>query len=177
MSVSMVEIRIKFFKPKLMAAIKKTGTYKDIAPLAWQEMLGWLDNLSPEDMPDEGFGLNYDDPRAQKTGQLRYAAAVQVPKSWEPNNKSSAEMLLFEGGVYAVKGYVGSYQNLGPSISKFRDEWVPNRGLVLDQDRPVLTRFKSDPRRVCDNEQRADICLPVFADRRSEERPLASSSA
>ena len=156
----------------LMAAIKRVGSYQQSAPSAWQDMLGWLDSFSPEDMPSEGFGLNYDDPRTQKDGQLRYAAAVEVPKSWEPREGSVAEMLLFEGGVYAVRGYVGCYHNLGPTISKFRDEWVPNRGLVLDRERPVLTRYLSDPRKVREEEQKAEICLPVFADRRSLDRSV-----
>lgn len=173
----MVETSVKFIKPRVLAAIRRVGSYQDVAPGAWQDMLAWLDSFSSEDMPPEGFGFNYDDPRAQKGSQLRYAAAIEAPNSWEPNGNSPAEVLLFEGGVYAIKNYVGPYSDLGPSISKLRDEWLPNKGLVLDRDRAVLTRYKSDPRKVREEERKAEICLPVFAERRSQDRPLDLNAA
>lgn len=166
----MVEFKIKFIKPRQLASIKRIGSYQDTAPDAWRAMFDWLDGFDPEDMPTEGYGLNYDDPRTQTDGQLRYAAAVEVPKHWEPEENSVVESLFFEGGVYAISPHFGCYKTVGEAISKLRDGGVPKIGLVLDRNRPVLTRYKSDPRKVSSQDQKAEICLPVFADRRSKDR-------
>lgn len=166
----MIEIKIKFFKPRVLASIRRIGRYQDSVPDAWEAMLNWLDGFGPDDMPTKGYGLNYDDPRTKNHDTLRYAAAIEMPKYWEPDDTSPVDSLFFEGGVYALKSHVGSYLSLSTAVSKFRDEWVPKSGLVLDRNRPILTRYKSDPRKVSHQDQRADVCLPVFADRRSQDR-------
>ncbi len=162
--------RVRFIKPMALAAVKQVGSYSVSTSKAWDKMFSWLDQEDYLETAAQGFGLFHDDPRTTPKNELQYSAAVQVPKSWEPTNSNDVDAMRFDGGVYVVTNHVGPYLKLGHVVSTLRDTWMPQHGLVFDKARAVLIIYKSDVRYVSEPEQRAEVCIPVFADRRSNPR-------
>ena len=166
----MPKTRVIFIKPIALAAVHIVGPYKDTVPKAWKKIFDWLDTSQNHAHPEQGYGMTLDDPRAVPADQLRYVASVPVPARWKEQDSEVVSRLNFDGGTFARITNHGPYDQIGQVISRFRDEWVPSNGLVFDRTQPLLTVYKSDTRKVAPADQVADICLPVFADRRSKPR-------
>lgn len=166
----MSKAQVIFLKPAILAAVKLVGPYQTTVPKAWSTIFDWMDLTKPDPKPDHGYGLTFDDPRKVSEPDLRYVAGVVVPSHWEscPTNKVAGQR--FDGGTFLRTRIVGPYTNVGRMISSLRDQWIPKNGLVFDQKQPVLTIYRSDTRYVAPEDHVADVCLPVFADRRSEPR-------
>lgn len=166
----MSKAQVIFLKPAILAAVQHIGPYHDTVPKAWAEIFDWIDHTKPNPAPDHGYGLTYDDPRKVPESELRYVAGVVVPPNWEacPSNKVTG--LRFDGGTFLRNRIKGPYTNVGQMISSLRDQWIPKNGLVFDQKKPVLTIYRSDTRQVAPDDCVADVCLPVFADRRNKPR-------
>lgn len=162
--------QVIFLKPAIFAAVQATGPYSETVAKSWGKIFDWLDDTKPDPMPDRGFGLTFDDPRTVAASDLRYAAGVTMPSNWSAPETGDIGPLKFGGGSFLRTRVVGPYTNTGKVISALRDQWIPKNGLVLDRCQPVLTIYLSDTRYVDPDDQVADVCLPVFADRRSKPR-------
>ena len=162
--------QVIFVKPAVLAAVHRIGPYKQTVHKAWGSIFEWLDKTKPDPMPDHAYGLTYDDPRKVPQEQLRYVAGVVMPSNWWSCPTKLVLRTQFDGGTFLRTRVVGPYKEVGKVISTFRDQWIPKHGLVFDRNNPVLTIYRSDTRVVAPDEQVADVCLPVFADRRSEPR-------
>lgn len=162
--------QVIFMKPAVLLAVQMIGPYSEAVPKAWTTIFGWMDREKPDPMPTVGYGFTYDDPRRVAAEDLRYVASVIAPSRWNHNSTSEVSPLSFEGGTFLRSTVVGPYDQIGQSISSMRDQWIPKNGLVLDQNKPILTIYRSDPRVIEPQEQVADVCLPVFADRRHKPR-------
>lgn len=165
-----VKARVVFLKPRTLAAVQVHGPYAESAPKAWHAMFEWLEQTKPTPTPIRGFGFFYNDPREVKAEKLRYRAAVEIPENWDECNNGILSPMRFDGGTFLRSKVVGPYTETGKVISNLRDQWVPKNGLVLDQAQPILAIFHSDARHVAPAEQITEMCLPVFADRRKEQR-------
>ncbi|MBU1212718.1 MAG: GyrI-like domain-containing protein [Alphaproteobacteria bacterium] len=155
--------KVVYLKPTWLAGVHGYGPYDETVPVAWRKIFDWLDSGMHFEMPEQGFGLTYDDPRAVATDRLRYVAGVEVPSSWRPPEGCPVSRVPFQGGSYAVVPHHGPYTAVGEVISNYRNEWVPRLGLCLDATRPLLTIYRSDSRVAKPEDQVADICLPIAA--------------
>lgn len=162
--------QVVFLKPVVLAAIHQTGPYGETVPEAWRGIFRWLDASNLALKPDKGYGLSYDNPNHVPAQDLRYAACVVMPNTWDGSGQEGIARMLFEGGTFLKRRIVGPYTKIGPVISELRDKFVAKHGLVFDRQKPVLTIHRNDPRDVAPDEQITDVCLPVFADRRMEPR-------
>lgn len=154
----------------MLAVVQVLGRYSQTAPKAWAQLFEWLDKTKPEPQPDHGYGLSIGDPRKVAENELCYVAGVVVPPNWTQCETNLVTGMRFDGGTFLRHRLVGPYTEVGSTISRLRDQWIPKNGLVLDQKQPVLTVYRSNSNEVPPAEQIADICLPVFADRRKEPR-------
>jgi len=166
----MSKAQVIFLKPANLAVVQLFGPYSETAQQAWTKIFAWLDHTKPEPKPDHGYGLSFGDPRKVANEKLRYIAGVVVPSNWVACDSNMVSSLRFDGGTFLRTRVIGPYTKIGLSISDLRDKWIPKNGLVLDQNQPVLTIYRSDTRLVAPEDCVADVCLPVFADRRSEPR-------
>ena len=166
----MSRAQVIFLKPAVLAAATLTGPYKETVPKAWNIIFNLMDQGKIDPLPDHGYGLTFDDPRKVAQSDLRYAAGVVVPANWNSCDTNTVTPLPFVGGTFLRTRVTGPYSNTGQVISKIRDQWIPKNGLVFDRAQPVLTIYRSDVRHVAPEEQIADVCLPVFADRRRKPR-------
>lgn len=166
----MSKAQVIFLKPANLAVVQMIGPYSETAQQAWAKVFTWLDHSKPDPKPDHGYGLSFGDPRKVAHDKLRYIAGVVVPSNWVSCESNMVSSLRFDGGTFLRTRVVGPYTKIGQSISELRDKWIAENGLVLDQKHPVLTIYRSDTRVVAADQCVAEVCLPVFADRRSEPR-------
>lgn len=162
--------QVVFLKPVVLAAVRVTGPYSDTVHEAWRRVFAWMDHAALDPKPDAGYGLSYDNAKQVPAQDLRYAACVVMPNSWPGSGQDGIARMLFEGGTFLRSRVVGPYSKIGPVISELRDQFVSKNGLVFNRNKPVLTIYRNDTRRVSPDEQIADVCLPVFADRRMKPR-------
>lgn len=162
--------QVIYSKPLMLAAVQTKGPYSRSADEAWKQIFNWLDKLKPDPFPSVGYSLYYHDPRLVKESELRYAAGIPAPRNWQASRNDGVFPLQFAGGTFMKRTVVGPYTNLGRVMSELRNQWIPENGLVLDQSQPAVSIHHSDQRFVDPAKQTADVCLPVFADRRSKPR-------
>lgn len=166
----MAKTQVIFLKPANLAAVQVIGPYGETAPKAWANIFKWLDYSKPDPKPDHGYGLTFGDPRKVADKELRYIAGVVAPSNWVSCESNLVSGWRFDGGTFLRTRVVGPYSDIGKVISGLRDKWIPKNGLVLNRKQPILTIYRSDTRTVEPAECVADVCLPVFADRRNEPR-------
>lgn len=162
--------QVVFLKPVMLVSVQVQGPYAETISKAWEELHTYIDTGDLGAQPNRGYGIFYHDPRIVKDEELRYAAGVPMPTNWRPTKQPGIFAMQFEGGTFLRTTFVGPYENLNLAITKLRENWIPQHGLVLDQKKPVVTIYRSDKRTVAPEKQVGEVCLPVFADRRRKPR-------
>ena len=111
--------------------------------------------LRCEGLPDAGppFGL--------RCGTESYEACWALhPGNPLPEGLTATEM---PGGWYAVAIHEGAYDEIGRTLERLVEDWLPHSGFRRG-DGPVAERYLNDPREVPEAELRTEVCLPVVPD-------------
>lgn len=162
----MTNRNVVFIAPSELAFVRVTGPYAASSVAAWARLLDWMAQRGHAAPDEVGFGLALDDPRTTLPELLRYDACVKRPTTFSDDDISIVTLKQFHGGAYFKTPHRGSYQMLGRAVSLARNELLPREGLMHDATRPVLTLNYSYPSTTLPEDQFAEICIPVFPDRR-----------
>ena len=69
---------------------------------------------------------------------------------------------VLRGGAYAVYTNVGSIEETGELFSDLRQKEIPTRGLSVEEDRPFLAAYLTDPTVTREKQRRTELCVPVL---------------
>lgn len=158
-----MSIGFVYLRPLHVVAARAKGPYSKSAQVAWAEMFSWLTERGALNSIGTGYGLLLDDPRKVSAGSCRYEACVELVDEARRFIPDSMSIRRLPGGAYLRQRHVGGVIGLANKMSKLRDEWIPNQGVMIDTRRPVIEIYLDNPDIVAMDKQRIDICLPVIA--------------
>ncbi len=164
------DTKIVYLKPCELAVISTVGPYSSSEQSAWTQLFEWLDRGQHHEPNGMGFGLSYDMTADDQECIKKYTAGVRVPRSWRQTDWESMQIHTFGGGAYMMHKNVATYDYMSGLISEIEKQWIPRSGLYFDRSRPVLSLYRHDPRVTSDEQQKADVCLPVHSERRCDVR-------
>lgn len=126
-----------------MAGLKHVGDYWGLAD-AWPRFhaLAQQQDLFHPDGPVMCTFLDsWDIPEAERRS---YPSLVLKPGC--DRVESPLEILEVPGGRYACTPHFGSYETIGETWMRWREEWLPASGWVLDTTRPCFEWYQNHPR-------------------------------
>jgi AraC family transcriptional regulator len=150
-----------YLRPLHVAAVRTQGPYSQSAVAAWDQMFDWLHGSGLIRQIGMGYGLLLDDPRKVAPANCRYEACVELIEEARRLLPEAFTVRRLPGGAYARQRHVGGVVGLSHTISKLRNEWMPDRGIVIDSRRPVIEIYLDNPKAVPLEKQRVDVCMPV----------------
>ena len=152
-----------YLRPLNVAAFRAVGPYAQSSSTAWREVFSWLNRTGLIGQIGTGYGLLLDDPRRIAPEKCRYDACVELLDDARGVVPEAFNVRRLPGGAYARQRHVGGVVGLSDTISKMRNDWVPNLGVIVDTRRPVIEIFLDNPDSVPLQRQRVDVCMPVTA--------------
>lgn len=150
-----------YLRPWRLVYSRQVGPYETTIPLAWDNLLGWLEKNGIKAPLERGFGVMRDSPGIVSSDQCRYDACVDIEPMFEERAMREMGVQTLPGGSYLRERNNGSYRGLSSELLKLYDTFQPPDGLQLDQRRPLVTIYLDDPRDSGVSDRRADICIPV----------------
>lgn len=142
---------------------RTNGAYASSAQKAWTQVFSWLDANNIRDQVDVGYGLLHDNPHVVSVDRCRYDACIKIPEGFESKIPEAFSVQKLPGGAFARTRHKGMTAELSLTIANLRDEWIPESGLWLDPNRPMLEIYHDDPVKVADGARKIDVCIPVSA--------------
>ncbi len=152
-----------YLRPLNVVSVRAKGPYAVSAAEAWAEVFAWLRSTELIRDIGTGYGLLLDDPRQVARENCRYEACVELVEEARRLVPETFNVRRLPGGAYARQRHLGGIVGLSHTISKLRNDWVPNRGVVVDVRRPVIEIYLDNPDLVPIERQRVDVCMPVTA--------------
>lgn len=119
--------------------VRRQGDYAQSPALAWQAMMGFIEesHLNPSEM--RYFGISYDDPQVTSEEKLRYDAAILPLQG--AKEKGEVGRLLLKGGKYAIFTHRGPYDGLEKVFDSIFMKWLPETGKTFDEARTVFCEY------------------------------------
>lgn len=152
-----------YLRPLNVAACRVAGPYSESSAAAWGKVFDWLNSSGLIRQIGTGYGLLLDDPRETPPEKCRYEACVELLDEARGVVPAEFNVRRLPGGAYARQRHVGGVAGLAQTISKLRNEWAPEYGVIVDKRRPVIEIFLDNPNLVPVERQRVDVCMPVTA--------------
>lgn len=154
-----MEVHIIQQSPIRIAKVRHTGPYEQIGS-AFERLWEWV---QAHDVPaSRMIGLYYDNPDFIPTDELRSAACVEIPHSYDVVNRSGTpiEVGMISGGDYATTRYMGPYEKMGAVWSEFTQhvEGTLKRAL---SDEPAMEVYVNDPSDTPPDRLITDLYLPL----------------
>jgi len=143
--------------------VRTNGAYASSAQKAWFQVFKWLDDNNIRQQVNVGYGLLHDNPQVVSVDRCRYDACIEIPEGFESKVPEMFSVQKLPGGAFARTRHNGMTAELSLTIANLRDEWIPNSGLWLDPNRPMLEIYHDDPMTVADGARKIDVCIPVSA--------------
>jgi AraC family transcriptional regulator len=142
---------------------RSMGPYQRAAEAAWQTMSRWLDSGNRRSLMRVSYGLFRDNPRTTAPELLRYDACVPLVIGLEDAAAIGIRRQVLPGGAYAVHTHVGAIEATGELFSRLYRQELPKRGLTVDEDRPFLAVYLTDPTVTREMHRRTEVCVPLNA--------------
>ncbi len=145
-----ISVKVTQIEPVRGAALRMEGEpTPEKAGLLWGRLLQRC-----RDAPSAGpaFGLRRED---------AYEACWAVPPGVPlPDGLAETEA---PGGWYAVAVQAGAYDQLGGTVKRILEEWLPHGGFRR-REGPIVERYLNDPRETPEADLRTEVCIPVQPD-------------
>jgi AraC family transcriptional regulator len=120
--------------------------------------------------------LLLDDPRLTAPNDCRYEACIPLPADFG-HLPQGFSVKRIPYGPYTRARHVGGEVGIAHTISQIRSEWMSDKGLVPDPERPMIEIYLDDPSSVPIAQQRIDVCLPVtFPAHQTDAAPSQSAA-
>jgi DNA gyrase inhibitor GyrI len=121
----------------------------------------WLDSGNRRPLMRVSYGLFRDNPRTTAPELLRYDACVPLAIGLEEPSTGVIRRQVLPGGAYAVHTHVGAIEATGELFSLLYRRELPKRGLAVDEDRPFLAIYLTDPTVTREMHRRTELCIPL----------------
>jgi DNA gyrase inhibitor GyrI len=122
----------------------------------------WLDAGNRRPLMRVSYGLFRDNPRTTAPDLLRYDACVPLVMGLEEDPSAGIRRQVLPGGAYATYTHVGAIEATGELFSRLSRTEIPGRGLSLDNARPFLAIYLTDPTTTREMHRRTAVCVPVY---------------
>jgi AraC family transcriptional regulator len=163
-----------YLRPARMTYVRVTGPYDTSIPQAWNEILAWLDKNGMNTPITGGYGLARDNPQRVGPENCRYDACVPVDPAFEERAGRELGLITLPAGPYARLRQASGSDALRSVVANVHSSFVAPAELRLDDRRPVVTIYLSNPRQQEGKLLRADVCVPVIATRASRDAAEAA---
>jgi AraC family transcriptional regulator len=131
----------------------------------------WLDAKGARPRMRVSYGLFRDNPQITAPELLRYDACIPLAVGVDEDEKAGIRRQVLRGSAYAVYTHVGAIEETGKLFSDLHRKEIPGRGLTIEEDRPFLAVYLTDPTVTREKHRRTELCVPVLPIR----MPLASN--
>ncbi len=158
-----MKIVFRHARPQMVLYVRSMGPYRKGTEAAWQIMGRWLDSDNRRSLMRVSYGLFRDNPRTTAPDLLRYDACVPLGIGLEESAASGIRRQVLPGGAYAVYTHVGSIEATGELFSRLYRHELPKLGLKVDEDRPFLAVYLTDPTVTREMHRRTEVCIPLNA--------------
>ncbi|HAA56860.1 MAG TPA: AraC family transcriptional regulator [Myxococcales bacterium] len=118
--------------------VRKTGSYQDSSPQAWQALFGFLAKKNVPLQSVEMFGISHDTPSVTEPDKLRYDACVPAADDFKGEGEVGVQTI--DGGTFAVFLHKGSYQKLNETYNNIFSVWLPQSQKEL-RDEPCFEKY------------------------------------
>lgn len=156
-----------YLRPQRLVYVRAHGPYETSVPQAWGELLGWMDKNGFAPLVSGWYGLARDNPLSVGREKCRYDACVPVDPMFEERALRELALNMLPGGPYARHKLAGGGDNVVTTVQSLFSTFSADEGLQFDPQRPIVTIYLGDPRAVGPAKARADVCVPVSAQRAS----------
>jgi AraC family transcriptional regulator len=156
-----VKISYRTIRPETVLYARATGPYATSPVEAWRTMGRWLDGQNARARMRVSYGLFRDNPRCTDAELLRYDACIPLVLGLEEDPASGIYRQILPGGAFAVHTHLGGFEPMGDLFSHMYREEIPSRGLRVDDERPFLAIYRTDPTVTREDYQRTELCVPV----------------
>ncbi|MBL0339379.1 MAG: AraC family transcriptional regulator [Rhodospirillaceae bacterium] len=155
-----MKVRIEEIKEHPIAYIRHIGPYHEVGD-TYKQLFAWAGSnglLHP--MPNM-YGFSWDDPTVVPAHQLRFDAAISMPKDTNLKKEKLVQIIKFPAGLWAITRHQGSYKQIGEIFQEMMGTWVPTSGYMPDDKRPCLEIYLNTPMSTPEPELLTDICIPI----------------
>lgn len=151
----MMNIQLETIPATRIAYVRRTGPYGPENAQTMEQLKLWAREQGLLQGSAVLFGIPQDNPATTLPEQCRYDACISLPEH-PPAETSSVPYGVLPGGTYAV----ATIQHTAEAVQQAWAEILPvlsHSGYTLDQQRPVIERYKEDmvSRHLC------ELCFPV----------------
>ena len=162
-----------YLRPTRLVYLRATGPYETSIPDAWSRLLAWHERCGLGMPAGRGYGLARDNPERVGAEKCRYDACIETNPLIEERALRELGLITLPGGSYTRMRQVSCYDNLRNVVSRLHTGFVAPQKLKFDDRRPIVTIYLDDPRCTGDAKLRADVCVPVTAQRTSRDQEAA----
>lgn len=155
-----MKVRIEEIKEHLIAYIRHIGPYNEVGD-TYQQLFSWAGSKGLMKPMPSIYGFSWDDPTIVPANQLRFDAAISLPKDANLKNEKLVQIIKFPAGLWAITRHQGSYQQIGEIFQEMMGTWVPTSGYMPDDKRPCLEIYLNTPMSTPEPELLTDICIPI----------------
>lgn len=140
MSLSLV-----FLPSVAVAYARGVGPYPETAPVAWEELAGWLRQNGIRERCKPVYGILHDRPEHVPMQERRYDAAV--PIAGVPMERCSGKIARgrLAGGAHVHVQRVGCYSGLPATYQRMLKMFAGDHSMMIDSSRPRLLIYRNDP--------------------------------
>jgi AraC family transcriptional regulator len=166
-----VRVTYRHVRPLSVLYARAVGPYEQSSIEAWGVMARWLEQHKARRLVKRAYGFIRDNPKTTPADLLRYDACIGLVGDLDADLEAGIGRQILPGGAYAIHTHVGSYDEVGPLLSKMNSGLVQKRGLTIDHDRSFMTVYLNDPALTREMHRRTELCVPVLPIR----MPLSSN--
>ena len=152
-----------YLRPSRLIYVRATGAYETSIPKAWDDMFAWIYRNGFDSVLGRGVGMARDNPSIVPADRCRYDACIEAKPQYEDRALRELGMLTMPGGPYVRQRKSGGYDAIRLHVAHMHATFHAPNGLRLDDNRPLVTFYLDDTRRMETEELRADVCMPVTA--------------
>lgn len=163
-----------FLRPQRLIYVRAEGPYETSVPRAWSELLGWIDRNDFSSLVSSWYGLARDNPLTAGREKCRYDACVPVDPMFEERALRELALNMLPGGPYARHKLKSDPDAVISAVQSVFGTFSAEDGMQFDPQRPVVTIYLGDPRGEAGKGLRADVCVPVEAQRASRKDKAAA---
>ena len=165
-----MQVQIKRFAPRLVAAVRHTGPYDESCP-AWDKLCGALAANGLLSGESVAYGVSYDNPDITSPQKCRMDACVSLPPHLTEDSPELSSLLQHDEIIlrhvganqeYAVLLVRGSYALLHPAYRSLFGLWFPQSGREPFND-PGFEVYLNSPHTTPEDDLLTEICIPLKA--------------
>lgn len=155
-----MDVRLTPLSPIPIVMIRHRGPYEELSS-EFDRLWEWV---TANGVPAaRTIGIYWDNPDYVSARQLRSAACVEVPVTYQLMDRGGLPLELSQivGGTYATTRFVGPYEELAPVWSRLTQQIEGGMGRRISSD-PAFEIYVNDPSDTPPDRLITDLYMPVL---------------